>query len=212
MDRGAADRRPAAPGFTLIELLAVMLILGLLAAVALPNLGLRGSREVRDHAVLLAASLEFARERAVMTGIPHRLMLDLDQRAWWLEWEPPATPTHAVPAAAPGPRRWAEKRQLPLAAPASAHARPFEPLPRPYGAPHVFPDAVRFVEVESGKGSIREGRTWIRFDPDGSARATRVLLEDPEGRQVLLEVAPLAQAIRITHAGIAHEGVLHEAG
>jgi len=191
--------RSATPGFSLVELLAVMLIMGLLAAVALPNLGLRGAREVQDDAAQLAASLEFARERAVMTGIPHRLMLDLDQRAWWIEWQPPPAPGRDD-SPAPGPARWAEEKKLPLEAPAADSVGHFEPLPRPHGAPQRFPGGLRFVEVESATGSTREGRAWVRFDPDGTAPATRLLLVAKDGREIALDVAPLAQAIRITHA------------
>ena len=73
-------------GFTLIEILAVVAIFALLAALVVPNLGSLSSRTLRQRADAIAARLELARQRSVLTGIPHRLLIDLDEGAYRLEW------------------------------------------------------------------------------------------------------------------------------
>jgi len=73
-------------GFTLIEILAVVAILGLTAAMVVPNLGMLGQRALRDQARELAAQIELGRQRAIMTGTPHRLLIDLDVASFHLEW------------------------------------------------------------------------------------------------------------------------------
>ena len=65
-------------GFTLLELLAVLLIGALLMSFMVPNLSVMRSRTLRQHAERIIATVDLGRQRAVVTRIPHRLVIDLD--------------------------------------------------------------------------------------------------------------------------------------
>ena len=67
-------------------MLAVVAIFGLIAAMALPNIDLGGSRIVRGEAQDLATAIEFARQRAVMTGRTHQVVIEVDRGEHWIEW------------------------------------------------------------------------------------------------------------------------------
>lgn len=199
-------------GFTLIEILAVVLIFALLAAIALPNLHFRSAQAARNQARSLAANLEFARQRALATGRPTRMVLDLDQQRWWLEqWRSSPAPgaktgpgAQGGPAAKAGPSsvppRYADVTPLPLAAPPPAGGA-FHAAAPPFGQPTPLSDDARIEDVQTDGGAVTTGRAYVRFSPDGSAPRTVLALRDSDGGTIHLEVAPLAAGIRIYDAG-----------
>ena len=65
------------------EEITVTAIFALLAALIMPNLGSLSSRTLRQRAEGIAARLELARQRSVLTGIPHRLLIV--REALWRE-------------------------------------------------------------------------------------------------------------------------------
>lgn len=74
------------PGFTMIELLLVILIVGTMAGLSAPKL--RGSYErmrLTESANSLRSAIRMARETSITEGIPHRVALDLVDRAYWVE-------------------------------------------------------------------------------------------------------------------------------
>ena len=78
--------------------MAVVVIMGLLLAIVLPNFSVVQNSVLRGEAVSVAGALELARQRAVMTGKPHRLLIDLEGGTYRVEWwindaEDPCTPT-----------------------------------------------------------------------------------------------------------------------
>lgn len=177
-------------GFTLIEMIAVVVLIALLYAVALPNLGLRGSRELDDQAEMLRADLELARQSAIATGTRHRLALDLDASRRHLErWDVP----DAEPADA-GPR---DTRALPdLSAPRPPEGR-FAPVERGPVGPHVLPERVWFERVETAEGVVERGTVGVEFAQDGSASPAVIRLANDRGDALSLEVLPLADTVRI---------------
>ena len=80
-----AMRHPHA-AFTLIEMLAVVAILALVMTFALPNTGMLQRRRLDSESRQLVALLELARQRAVMTGVKHRMWIDLEDAVYRLEW------------------------------------------------------------------------------------------------------------------------------
>lgn len=200
--RVPAPRRRRAAAFTLLELLAVVLIVGLIAGLVLPGLGVTGDRGLDDRAGELAADLEFARQRSVMTGVRHRVVVDLDAGTWWVEWqrEPPppgGAETDAEPAPADrGPGRPPLDLSPPRAAPDAFH-----PIPDETGRSGRLDPELFFASVLTAEGPVERERVAVEFERDGTAEATEITLRSREGGAGrVLEVRPLADAVRVLHA------------
>lgn len=187
-------------GFTLIEILAVTAIFALLAALITPNLGSLSSRTLRQRAEGIAAQLELARQRSVLTGIPHRLLIDLDQGAYRLEWfVTEVESTGAVDSNDPEPLDLRGQSPIPMSAPLG-DTRAYRPLPGLMGRFERLEDSVAFQGIETPEGWIDQGRAFISFRRDGTASYTAVYLDDDSGRSVVLDVLPLAEAVRVSDA------------
>jgi type II secretion system protein H len=71
-------------GFTLLEVMVTLAVIGLAAAIVLPRLRDGGELRLEMEGRQLADAVNFGRERAVLTGAPMRLVLDLDAQRWRL--------------------------------------------------------------------------------------------------------------------------------
>lgn len=185
---------PGAQGFTIIELMAVIVILLLVIGIAVPNLSLRAGAAARDQAIGLGSALELARQRSVATRRAHRVMFDLDRQTWWIEWQAPPS---VEPATAPA--RWSDVDPIPLHAPIP-EAQGFVPITGSHGRPQAFRGEVLLLSVESGGILAEDGLAAVPFERDGTSAPALVRLADGTGRQLILEVAPLLDSVRISHA------------
>jgi type II secretion system protein H len=198
----SARRRAA---FTLIEMIAVVLLFALMVAMVAPNFGSLSGRRLRDEADGLAARLELARQRATMTGTPHRVALDLDGALYRVEWLASEAEADAAlrgepePPSEPAPLDLRGDTPLPLAAPREDE-RSFAPLPGELGKDAMLAEALRFRGVETAQGWVERGEASIAFGPDGSAEWTTVVLEDDAGHGIALDVRPLADTVRVRDA------------
>ena len=170
----------------------MVLIFGLLAAIALPTFGVRDGAAARDDGQDLAALLEYARQRAVGTGAPHRVVVDLDRGAYWLE-------ARAKLAPDPLPERWSDLEELPLAAPRTRLAE-FARVSGQLGDVTRLRDEVFFEEVDVADDLHRAGTVALAFDPSGGSDTASLALRDPSGGGVDLRLTPLAEAVRIERA------------
>jgi len=188
-------------------MLAVVVIIGLLSALVLPRVGIIGSRSLDDQAAKLAADLEFARQRTVMTSIPHRVLLDLEGGTWRLEWRPPAE-DDAGERGGRGPEDFGagearEARAGRVAvdlAPPRRERGEFEPLPTSYARRADLGTEVFFGAVETATGPVTRGEVSIAFERDGTAESATIRLEELGGFAVELEVRPLADAVVVRDA------------
>jgi prepilin-type N-terminal cleavage/methylation domain-containing protein len=195
----AASRRRAkfgGLGFTLIEILAVVAIFALLAGLLAPRVGAITGRALSESAARLAASLELARQRSALTGIPHRVLLDLDQGGWRLEWFVSEAEQEGREPEPPAEIDLRGQAPIPLAAP-RGQAAEFRPLPGALGRTEWLEDSLSFAGVETPEGLAEEGEVVVEFDVDGTASDTTLQLGDESGRTLLLHVLPLADGVRI---------------
>jgi len=195
----ARDAR-ARGAFTLIELLAVVLLFGLLAGIAIPNLSLRSGQATRGAAADLAASLEFARQRAVVTGARHRVTLDLDDGSYRTEWfvSEARSRGEEEPEEEPEPVRPGSGDTISLSPPTRADET-FRPLPGNLGDRKRLSASVVLAAVETPAGRSESGRLEIVFDPDGTAEPAELLLAGEQGERMVLSLGALSDTVRIRH-------------
>lgn len=197
----AARARDAA--FTLLEILSVVAIFALIAGLALPNFSGLHARNMKHRARRIVAQIELARQRAIVTGIPHRLFIDIEGAAYRIEWL-------VTGSAADGDEAAAEAEDsadalgadgqfsIDLTAP-RAEERSYHPLPGTLGRFIPLEESIEFAGVETTGGWVDGGETFIRFERDGSADATTIVIEHESGMSVILEVLPLADTVRVRY-------------
>jgi type II secretory pathway pseudopilin PulG len=175
-------------------MLAVVMMFGLIAAMVMPNLDFGGSRLARAEADDLAAAIEFARQRAVMTGRTHQVVIEVERGAHWIEW---AAPLEAPAETASGE---GDEKKLDLVPP-PLETEEFVPIPGELGRVHVANDQVAILGVELDGGLADEGRVELRITPDGAAEPASILVGDADGGNALrVEVEPMADAVQVVHA------------
>lgn len=183
-------------GFTLIEVLAVVAILALTAMLVVPNLGALRERRLRLSAQRLAAELELARQRAVVTGIPHRVLFDIETGVYRIEWlGGDADPSEDEPVPAGVEYDVRGRTKLPLSAP-PAIALEFSPVHDSFGNFRQLENGVAVAGVETAEGYVQNGFPAVLFERDGSAAWTQVVVAEEGGARIGLAVLPLDDAVR----------------
>lgn len=168
----AARTRAGSPsvsgGFTLLELSVVLGLIGLLAAVVMPRLGILSSAALDSSARRLATRVQFLREDAAIRSDWIRLAVD--------------------------PRRgtYRAERLVPLGT--GMHwAAVDEPLYRET----AVPGPIRLALEGPGVTSTLEGRETTLFSPDGYADPALIWLDDGAGRRIAVVIDPVATRARI---------------
>jgi type II secretion system protein H len=185
-------------GFTLLEIMAVILIMGLAMSLLLPAIGAGGGARLRGQAERVAAALELARQRAVVTGKPHRVWIDLEDASYRVEWlvadgeETGAAP----PAEVVDPMAAFQGELVDLAPPREQEAY-YQPIPNRFGRGDRLDPDYFFEGVDTPEGWIKRGEVVIVFDWDGSSDASQIVISDPDARSVDLDIAPLLETVRI---------------
>ena len=163
-------------------------------SVMLPNFGAVQTHKLRNSAEQIVERIDFGRQRAVMTGAPHRLTINLDAATYQLQSQKDR------PAKAKEPAKSALESdvgtQLSLAPP-PATERSFETLQGPLGKLETLARGIEFAWIETPGGETDTGEAHITFEGDGTSSYTLLVLDEPGGHELALEILPLAETVRI---------------
>ncbi|MAG34441.1 MAG: hypothetical protein CL908_26520 [Deltaproteobacteria bacterium] len=207
---GAPARRTSG-GFTLIEMMAVVFLIAMAMTLLAPQLSSSRHRALRNAAESIAASVEFARQRAVLSGIPHRVLIDLEEgryRAEWLVTEERAFES----AGGADDDGFAEAffalddedgmldsdgdEQIDLHPPERAE-RDYYPIPgQKLGSFSWLDEALYFVGIDGSSGWIEGGYVEIVFDADGTTQYALLEIADADDHYMTLEIEPLLDHVR----------------
>jgi prepilin-type N-terminal cleavage/methylation domain-containing protein len=196
------DQRHRSHAFTLIEIMAVVVVIGLALGLVLPNLGITQKSRLEQEGRDLAALLQLARQRAIVTGRAHRALLDLEEGSLHLDWHVSEAEAYGemddgdgfMPATLPEP----DLEYGPISlSPPEDQVRDYFPIPGQFGDREWLGGGSFFLGVATPEGWIERGSVQIVFQSDGTTDYAEIVLADEWENQVLLEVQPLLDLIRI---------------
>lgn len=72
-------------GFTLLELMVVIVLLGLLIAIAIPTINSLNGTDLKNEVMRVSGLFSEVYSRAAISGITHRVNFDLDNQSYWVE-------------------------------------------------------------------------------------------------------------------------------
>jgi prepilin-type N-terminal cleavage/methylation domain-containing protein len=196
----------ARAGFTLIEIIAVVAIISMVFAVGLPRLSGSNWDPLNEEAEKIAQSLRFARQRAIMTGVPHRLLIDLEDGGYLVEWLISEESAYADDTAGAYPDdlffEAADSERRIDFVPPRVGERDYFPIPnREMGSYSRLDDALYFVGVEGASGWIESGEYPIVFYVDGTTESAMLEMADADDKHVTLEIEPILERVHVREGG-----------
>jgi hypothetical protein len=84
-------------------------------------------------------------------------------------------------------------------APPPAAERSYRALPGSLGQTTRVREIVRIDGIEIAGGFLERGLVNIVFERDGTSESAQILLSDQDGHSIGIEIAPLADTVRINH-------------
>ncbi len=183
-------------GFTLLEIGMALVLLGLMIAVAVPSLNAVTGARMKQSTNLMAGAIRDTYARTALLGRSTRLVLDLEQEAWWIEEADGVARVKPVKLQADRDGKVKleakderlehieddttdvkerAKVQL-LTGPA------FQPVEGEFGQPNKLPDEVRFksVWIEHLDDKVTAGVAALYFYPGGYTEEALITLTDDE--------------------------------
>jgi len=186
-NRTPSARRQSASGFTLVELMVVLVLIGIMTAMILPEM--KGSYEdalLRSSARKLVNACHLAYSQAVTSSQLHRVRLD--RKAGRYVVERPARDQEMGSGFVPVKDVPGGEGELDTRIDIEVRRESQEP-PDDHTANRL---EVRPEQIPSTKE-----RDTLTFHPDGTADAAEVLLKDRAGFRVALKINPITARVRI---------------
>ena len=180
-------------GFTLLEVVAVVAILALVLGLLVPNLAITRQGDLRADARNVAGALEYARQRAVMTGKPHRVLIGLEEGWYQLEWF--VTDAEEDPSAPPPPPL--DLRGPISLSPPSDDVPSYRAVPGELGNVRWLGRDIAFEGVQMDEGWFDSGEFQVVFASDGSTAPAQIVLASEGVQGYVLDVSPLLDTVRI---------------
>jgi len=190
----------------LIEVMAVVVVIGLVMGLVVPNFAARRGAELEDSARMVADALRIARERAIVTGTAHRALLDLEVGTSRIDWhvDEARAFAHLAESGEPSAGSLAHSRNQNLSdsghlslSPPENEERDYFPIPNRFGREEWLPEDIFFVGADTPDGWIEDGTVQIVFQLDGSTDYAEIVMRDSWENRVVLEIQPLLEIIRI---------------
>jgi general secretion pathway protein H len=209
------SRLSAPRAFTLIEISVGIALMGLLLAVAAPAVGALSGAQLKEQSGLLGGAIRDTFSRTALLGRTTRLVIDIDENAWWIEESNALVRVKPVKLRADrdgkvtlssveerienidaDTRDEREQNKLQILG-----EQPFQPAEGDDGKPHKLPGDVHFKSVWTEHHDERalKGQAALYFFPGGfSEEAQIVLTDDDQGDNVfVLLLQPLTGEVFI---------------
>ncbi len=202
-------------GFTLLEILVVLVLLSLLIAITVPALGALSGAELRSQSGILTGAIRDSYARTALLGRSLRMVMDVEQGAWWVEEAPTVARLHNTKLTADrtgkakldqvderiedidqNTQDEGERAKLELLAPP-----PFKAVEGEDGQPHKLPTDVRFKNIWAEHLDDKQagGQVALYFFPGGfTEEALITLTDDDQGERTLtLVVSSLTGEVEV---------------
>lgn len=203
-------------GFTLLEISIGLVLMGLMVAVAVPSLNAVTGARLRESSNVLAGAIRDTFARTALLGRSTRLVLDMEQQAWWVEETEGVARVRSTKQEADrdgkvtiytaderlegvelDTRDAKEQAKLALLT-----GPTFTPVEGEWGQPHKLPAEVRFksIWVEHLEDKVSGGVVGVYFYPGGYTEEALITLTDDEsdnGRTLTLAVQSLTGEVFI---------------
>jgi len=177
--------------------MAVVLIMGLMMVLVVPSLGTVRSSVLREAAVSLAGSLELARQRAVVTGVAHRVLVDVEDGSYRIEWWTNQDEALGIgQSAEPVALDLRGMTAIPMAPPLDETVD-YRPIPNRFGNATWLDDSLYFEGIDTPEGWLEDGEVGIVFYRDGTTEPAEIVVADDYDGRIYLEIAPLLDRVRI---------------
>lgn len=203
-------------GFTLLEISIALVLMGLMVAVAIPSLNAVSGTRLKGSVNVLSGAIRDTYARTALLGRSTRIVLDMDQQAWWIEETDGVARIKSTKQEANRDGKVqldkaderieeieADTRDVKEQAKLALLTGPtFRAVEGEWGQPQKLPADVRFSSIwlEHLDDKVKGGVMALYFYPGGYTEEALITLTDDEGeggRTLTLVVQPLTGEVFI---------------